>query len=732
MTKTVGKVSIVVQDVNYPPAIAIPLLAWLTKNSISAEYQSSNSDRDGWGDIRLWALKDDTLSDVNPEPGKDFALAALAPDGFDVIHPAVSISKITDAKFAISEFDDCTWMVGSSNTKEIAKSTLKISEDKLLLLDTSQKRVAYHLALCLVVPEVFTLFELARDVLKGAGIESETWLAVNQTGKRAASRYVDGHYHGPASRGDRQSLAIHFDFLKKKAPWILPLYHELIQYRIARRAIDNKKFDDLGIGKTLWDNKSTHLEITENKPFDGISDDAAKDILEELESLIPCTPLLLSVTFFQLEAGSREEPLKVGLSGQGFALYWSSKIYDSFKEQIAYFLNEIGHNGISKEISTTDVNNIKPFLVVPETKKENILSDFFRVVASGGSNSEPYGVRKDESEFQKIKFGLEAESQQDHLDHTSSCPCDGWFPIKYSNVTEMVIPLFRFNTGDMKPILEGLVTIIGAFDELARLTPARISEIQSLALRRYMATGHLERGIIEAVRMNELEWNEPGKMQFEKLGNYLDKVIFTNGALHEISGHTVIPDNITRDQTAITLLKNALEKRVEINVLNLWIGSLSSTEKQPNDWFQSVVVAKAISHGEFPILWLKSFSEINNVDDRDVGIVAAEIYALAIGVALNDLKKNQFNTLDIEAKIDKDSIRYLQLTVTVKQDERYKPESLLELALDVWSDSSEARKGLTTKSLKKLRMANSYKKPIYNICQDKAIFTFKFLIEQGQ
>lgn len=736
MTKPVGKVSIVVQDVNCPPAIAIPLFAWLTKNSISAEYQASDSAREGWGDIRLWALKDDTLLGVNPVSGKDFALAALAPDGFDVIHPAVSISKIIDTKSAKSEFDDCTWMVDSAKTKEIAKSTLKISEDKLLLLDTSQKRAAYHLALCLIVPEVFTLFEVARDVLKEAGIETETWQAVKETGKRAASRYVDGHYHGPASRGDRKSLALHFDLLKKKAPWILPLYHELIQYRIARRAIDNKKFDDLGIGKTIWDTKSTRLDISEHKISDGVSNNAAKEILNEIQSLIPTHPLLLSVTFFKLEPGSRDEPLRVSLSGQGFASYWNGTIYDSFTKQIKYFLNEIGHNGISKEISITDVNEIKPFLVVSDTKKKNILSDFFRVVASGYSNDEEYGERNPEPQFEKIEFGHEVEAQS-HISHTPSCSCDGWYPIQYLDVTEMVIPLFRFNTGENKPLLEGLVTIIGTFEELARLTPARVSEIQSLALKRYMATGHLERGIIEAVRMDELEWKEPGKVHFEKLRGYLNIEIFGAMGLHEIWEHTTLPATITEHQAYILALRDALAKRVDSNILNSWIGLLLSTEKQSNNWLKGVVVAKAIAHGEFPILWLKSIAEIHEVSDSDVGVITADqISALAIGAALNDLKCIEYNALHIEAKTDSGDIRYLELKVTVEQDPRYGSSSLLELALGVWSDHPEVhhqRTGKkTTSCLQILRSANSYSKPSYNICQSNAVFTFEFQVNRGR
>lgn len=502
-------VGIVVENVDCPPAIAIPLLKWLSNKGMSAEYQARNSLKKYESTIRLWALKDDELSDVAPESGKDFALAALAPDGFDVIHPAVSISKAIGENIAITEFEECTWMCSTKCAESKAKELLRIPDDKLILLNDPEKRSAYHLALCLAVPEVFTLYEAAREVLLNGLDHAEfqhAWNHVIATAKRAAQVYTDDHYHGPASRLDKTSLARHINTLQARTPWIFPLYSELIQYRIVKTAVHKERLTDLGFGKLYWDTTSKSIsDIGKNPKGDTyISDADGESILDDVRKALPCKPLILSLTFFHLEITKKDETTTLipSLKGEGFVYFRSHSLKTEFHNQIHYYLDNTDYKGISKQITESDAATVRPFIVVPASKKEMIQTEFLNTISSERQGG--YESLTDVSEsfqFSRIDFGDREKSPY----VAEGPPPDGWFPLRYRNIVELVIPLFRFKTPEGRPLLEGLVTIVSGFDELACLTPARISTIQSLALKRYMSVGHLERRLIDYALGSKME-----------------------------------------------------------------------------------------------------------------------------------------------------------------------------------------------------------------------------------
>lgn len=673
----------IVTEKGHEPAVLGPLMAWLKlKNDV---VQCTPEGEQSEKHVRLWALKDDKFGCYTQRKGPlDYAISATAPDGFGVIHPAVSISKM-NSLLATDEFENCFWMVNSQKAKEVAVC-IGVSEAKIIMLELYDQRIAYHLALCLVVPEVFTLREAAKELLEKTGI-GRAWDIVRQTSQRTSSNHVDQHYHGPAARGDRGTLEKHFSLLSTKLPCLAPLYSELIQYRIAKGLISRGKYDDLGIGKYYWDTECSCLNGGSGDSF--ISDDDAKSILSEIKRLLTCAPLVISITFFKLELGVGDEPLTVNLSGKVFALHWCQEIYTEFKKQVQYFLNESGHNGISTRVANALIDNVKPYLVVSREYKEvfDKATDYFTVLDSGLEiNNSTTISHTHEPSFEPIVFERNETKQTDHRDH---CQCDGWYPVRFNGVVELVIPLFRFKSTDGKPLLEGLVTVVCEIGELARVTPSRVSDIQSFSLRKYLATGYLERRIIDLGR-KEAEADSFKKIKdnlgriralrkpLMDMGLELESIESVLNPFRLLRGTEVLGTFITGQSKKFGGGKHDAENWEENDIKSLkvdWKSTIYSQIKKELDadgsgtykkyfgCFDStdedkapVYILKAVKDGKCPLIWLKnSAPNDKNASQGCTAILLDDgVPPLAWALAVNEMngKVTRVDEKSVKVSID--------------------------------------------------------------------------------
>ncbi len=505
------RVNILVENSRQPNAIVNPLVNWLNGNGIETNISQPENLQESFDSdiINIWALRDDILSIYNPSPN-DFALAAVAPEPYRVLHPAVSISSSIDEKDAIKEFGSCTWMCSDDDGVKVVKF---FGGANTLILSERTERVAYHTALCIMVPEVFTLFEAGKQVIENNLPESkvdEVWNQILSTAKRTTQLYTKGHYHGPVARLDKSTLDAQFSLIKKSVPWIFPLYSESIQYRVSNIVTDRHRIHDVGLSKYFWDTKSKNIiDEYKNNQKELILESEANEILTDLVSIMPCRPSLVSLTFFKLER-SDDNLFKPSLKGDGFFFSNSEILSNAFKNQIKFFLSSESPEGISTKMISQDINELKPFIVVNSQFGEKVdFSDneLFKTMLSTRDGSINVEDSKDYKLYD-IKFGSEINKGEKDV--------DGWFPLDYNDTCELIIPIFRFNTDENTPLLEGLITIVSSSADIVRFTPSRINEIQNLALKRYVSLGHVERLLNDFAlgdKMAKLE--EPMRNVFE-------------------------------------------------------------------------------------------------------------------------------------------------------------------------------------------------------------------------
>lgn len=510
----------------HTPSIVAPLAEWLSRNGRVVRFSTPEEASESAG-IRMWVDKDDSFEDREPADN-DYALAACAREGWKVMHPAVSISKLVRDP---SLFDTCYWMVESEDTKKKLLQLIQSEGEQekvetILVIESAEHRVIYHNALCLVTAEVYTNFEVARLLLTKAEFGDSVWRAVRDTGMTSIRHYQDGHYHGPAARGDRVTLRKHIDVLRKYLPSTIPFYLEHIQVRIAEKARVGRH-DALGLNEQLWEDRSSQFKFREDQ--DHVDSGDAKLLLEELNKHSPSKLLLISVTFFELQLNSygNLEVVSRGdkIEGDSFIYYCDSTIKSAFQRQIDYFHGQSKGRSVTKRILESEVGSdgeVKPFIVVAGDLAHRFRGspDFYVIETTPmpGSDERSQLLATEKWKFTSVKITAD---QDDTVEVSAGHGSDGdggksdgygWFPTHFANVAELIIPIFRYSSERRNPLLEGLVTLVGDVDEISYFTPGRIADIKSLAGWRYLAMGHWERKIVEAATAkSELEITEKVK-----------------------------------------------------------------------------------------------------------------------------------------------------------------------------------------------------------------------------